>query len=838
MKWSIQLLYLALSFMIVMTGWAQEDPGSSDRFMERILDPVPEFNPFDQRVRYQPKYFPDETDKRIRQAIIDSLTEPESSLQDHVHFFTEKDNQLMEERKTVTGLTEHVIDLHNNTITDREAYLRAQKKALDAATSEEQKKLIRSRIRNDELAQACEMLRRSKTNKWAFFVNQFLKSVDIVNILSGSYATAAADATISQLAALRSNKMPYEERKALDLYLKYLKRYPNDPHRQKVEKIVADLQNKKQKDLTHQHIKEAEDAMDRGEVTRAELHYEMAILIDPESKKARKDYHKLRERIKEESEETQESLSSPKKQIKTNGVQIHDAQLIQLMYALALRNPKSVEVYAKAIERRYPGSSIGESAREARVVALEIQGKHDAARKMLRKIARSSKSPEQRKRAKVLLESPEYNKLTLLHKAQNRHQLDTVRYILLGDNFLEKNLLMSARPFIYQGVGGVSTMGFANLMFMSSNLFHVLTADPISNQPIIDKGVDYIRSHPNSENANDVYRILAKAYEDVGAYHKSIAYYRMSGSASEEKISKLKETAAKVLLRRAEQSQSNYNKEMYLRWVLDMYPETPASKKAIGKLAKLVKLENRGTRISKKFLMEYPELYNLEGLGLKSILFDGNPNNIELADRGVNLLNRSEIILHFETPWGSQSKAYLVKTETIERFQRALRKRHYDIAMEDVHIRPKGSPGGITQLPSEFLTEKRAPKAKELDDTNLTLVKRVGGDEPPTFQKVLDYKLVTEHEKNGGSKFKLPSLQGSVSTGGFNLSGNLPESIGGDKISLGTDGTTPIGGLQLPIPLLQDFIPVDFLLQGSTGRPSLIPQIHRYRTKGDRTLYR
>ena len=66
-----------------------------------------------------------------------------------------------------------------------------------------------------------------------------------------------------------------------------------------------------------------------------------------------------------------------------------------------------------------------------------------------------------------------------------------------------------------------------------------------------------------------------------------------------------------------------------MRWVLDMYPETPASKKAIGKLAKLVKLENRGTRISKKFLMEYPELYNLEGLGLKSILFDGNPNNIE-----------------------------------------------------------------------------------------------------------------------------------------------------------------------------------------------------------------
>ncbi len=381
-------------------------------------------------------------------------------------------------------------------------------------------------------------------------------------------------------------------------------------------------------------------------------------------------------------------------------------------------------------------------------------------------------------------------------------------------------------------------MGFANLVFVSSNLFQVLTAHPISNQPIIDKGVAYIRSHPDSESATDVYRVLGKAYEDVGAYEKAIAYYKMSGNASEEKISKLKETAASGFLQRADKSRNNNTKEMYLRLVLDLYPESAASKEAIGKLAQLVKLENRGTSISKEFLMEYPELYNLEGLGLKSTLFDGNPNNMELADRGLNLLNKSEIMLHFDTPWGIQSKAYLVRTETVERFQRALRKRHYEIAMDDVHVRAKGSPGGITQLPSEFLREKRAPKARESDNTNMTLVKRVGGDEPPTFQKVLDYKLITENEKNGGSKFRLPPIQGSVSTGGFNITGNLPESLGGDKISLGTDGATPLGGLQLPIPLLQDFIPVDFLLQGSTGRPSLIPQIHRYRTKGDNTLYR
>jgi len=837
-KKGLRLILFALFFIVPTLGWAQEPSGSGSIPIEKILDPLPDFNPFDEQVRYIPQYFPDETDKRIRQTLIDSLTDAKKPLEDQVRFFKEKDSELMEERNTVTGLTEHVVDLHNNTITDRQGYLTAQKQALDAASSEEQKKLIRSRIRNDELAQASELLRRSKINKWASFANQFLKSVNIVNILSGSYATAAADATLSQLAAMGSKEMPFEERKALDLYQQYLKRYPEDRHREEVEKIIEDLQKKKTKALTRQHIKEAEEAMDQGDLLRAELQYEMVVLIDPESKKAKKGFEKLRKRLKEEGEERQITFSLPNRGVQSNRIPIHDAQLIKLLYALALRNPNSVEAYAKTIEKRYPGSSIGESAREARVVALEIQGKHEAAKKMLKKIARSSKSPEQRKRAKALLESPEYNKLALLHKAQNQHRLETVRYVLLGENFLEKNLLLSARPFIYQGIGGASTMGIANLVFMSSNLFQVLSARPISNQPIIDKGVAYIRSHPDSENATDVYLILGKAYEDVGAYEKAIAYYKMSGKASEEKISKLKETAASRFLQRAEKSRSNNTKELYLRLVLDFYPESAASKEAIGKLAQLVKLENRGTSISKKFLMEYPELYNLEGLGLKSILFDGNPNNMELADRGLNLLNKSEIMLHFDTPWGIQSKAYLVRTETVERFQRALRKRHYEIAMDDVHVRAKGSPGGIIQLPAEFLRERRAPKASESDNTNMTLVKRVGGDEPPTFQKVLDYKLLTENEKNGGSKFKLPPLQGSVSTGGFHIGGNLPESMGGDNISLGTDGSTPMGGLQLPIPLLQDFIPVDFLLQGSTGRPSLIPQIHRYRTRGDNTLYR
>ncbi|MDP6560741.1 MAG: hypothetical protein QF619_11600, partial [Candidatus Binatia bacterium] len=68
----------------------------------------------------------------------------------------------------------------------------------------------------------------------------------------------------------------------------------------------------------------------------------------------------------------------------------------------------------------------------------------------------------------------------------------------------------------------------------------------------------------------------------------------------------------------------------------------------------------------------------------------------------------------------------------------------------------------------------------------------------------------------------------------------LPTALWGDQISLGNDAKSPFAGLRLPIPLLQDFIPVDFLLQGRPGRPSLTPQVHRFRESEieDAHLYR
>jgi len=61
----------------------------------------------------------------------------------------------------------------------------------------------------------------------------------------------------------------------------------------------------------------------------------------------------------------------------------------------------------------------------------------------------------------------------------------------------------------------------------------------------------------------------------------------------------------------------------------------------------------------------------------------------------------------------------------------------------------------------------------------------------------------------------------------------------GDRLAVGTDQKGAFGGVQLPIPLLQNFIPVDFMVQGRPGGFSVYPKIHTGQSSGeDPELYR
>jgi len=366
---------------------------------------------------------------------------------------------------------------------------------------------------------------------------------------------------------------------------------------------------------------------------------------------------------------------------------------------------------------------------------------------------------------------------------------------------------------------------------VSNNLYQVLTNNPVSAQPVIDAGVAYVRNHPNSENAAEIYRVLGDAFEERGMIDKAISYHELAGSPK-EKIAALKDKSAKAFLNAASKTSERSSREYYLATVVDQHPDTPAAAEAIKKLAELAKEENQGLRMSKQFLLENPELYGPRGLGLKATLFDSDARNMEIADRGINLVNDNEVLVYYQTPWGVRSQTYLLSKNATERFFITLREKNQQVALADVNQRAKDSVGGIKNLPGSIVRaerERRSATPEERDDTTLTLIREAGGT-GGSFQRVLDFQLLSDNERDPGSKYKLPPIQGSISASRFSMTGNLPTGLWGNQLAIGGDHRSPFAGVQLPIPLLEGFIPVDFMVQGRPGGVSLYPKI---RTGGD-----
>ena len=825
---------LALSSVDVYPDPAQAQ--DQQAIIERILNPLPEFDPFE-KPPAPPQFFPDEVDKRARELLIDSLTNRKEAIQEHVKFLQTEDRRLQKQQGSSTGLAEHAQDLLNGTIDERELYLAAQRQALKNTSSPERKKYLQAIIDEDDLTRADQLSRQSSVNELGGVFNRLLSSVDLVGVASGNYIGAAAETAIGQAYSLLNSEMSVEERRALARHMDHLKRYPNDPRNSKIVKEIEALAKKKTAALIRKQLDHSKQAAQKGDIDKALFYAEVASYLDGRSKIAQVELQKLSKSYLQQMERQNHGLSAQAEKA-ASAEQQDDVE--ELLQALSLRNQQQIADQAANLEKKYAGKPLAESARDAQSVALEMQGRHEEAKKIIERLASSAKTPAVQKRAAALLQSPEYNLLATLHEARSERRADSMKYVLLGEDLLKKNLIYAAGAVAAAGPAGAVTLGAANAMMLGNNLINVLSNNPVSAQAVIDAGVAYVRNHPDSGSATEVYKTLADTYEEKGMIDRAISYHELAGTPK-EKLSSLKQKAATALLNAATKSKGRGTQEYYLTTLLDQYPESQAAAEATKKLAEMAKTDNHGLRMSKQFLKENPELFGPTGLGLKASLFDGNPQNMELADRGVNVTGDNELLVYYQTLSGVRSQRYPLPRQTSERFFVALRQKNHAVALADAGQRAKGSVGGIKNLPMPIIQGAR-PNAgeseQERDDTTFSFVREASAH-APAFPRVLDHEMLSENERDPGGKFSLPPIQGSVSASRFSMSGALPAGLWGNQIGIGGDHKGSFAGVQLPIPLLQGFIPVDFMVQGRPGSVSVYPRIHMRDDNGeDRELYK
>jgi tetratricopeptide (TPR) repeat protein len=782
--------------------------------IESILNPLPRYDPF-ARPPSPPRFFPNEADRKIRDLLIEASLNREVSADLYIDFFAARDAELQKNHGSVTGLSAHVTDLVNNTIREHDRYVEAQRKALRAAVGEARQRLIRARLRDDPLTQADELLRQRAWSRLGGAVNRVLGSMDLLGILTGSYVSAGVESLVSQAVAAGDVDMPIEERRALVLYREHLRRYPGHSRNEEVKAAADDLERKKKRVILERELKRAEEAFGKNDPIRADFHCEVANLIAGSIVRVGRVCDQLGDRSRWDVAATISSPGSPDE----------NPAIREMFYALTSRDPEAVEAAAERFERGGGADRRArESASDARAVAREMQGRREEARKILSDLAGSAEDVHQRGRAQAWLAGSRYNLRGSFEEARRARRRETVRYVILGEDLLKRSVVYGSGPLVAGGPAGVTAVAAANALMIGGNLFRALTANPISHDQVIEKGAAYVRSRPDPASAAEVYAVLARAYEDGGRYDKAIVYYELAGGTNEGKISDLKEKTAQRMLDIANKSSDRGSTQYALLSIIKSYPETRAANEAGQKLARLAQDEKRGLRVSKKFLQENPELYGPHGLGLKSSLFDENLSNMELAEEGVNIINDRELTVYFKTAWGVQSRTYVTDRATLDRFQVELRKKHYQVAALDIDTRPQGSAGGLKNLPLPGApTLAKAGEARDAAG-DLALIRRAEDGGPPEPQ-VLNSKLMSEAESKADAPWTLPQIQGSLSASRFDLSGSLPTGLRGQKLSLGADDKSPFASVQLPVPLLEGFVPIDFILQGRPDRLSLFPRI-------------
>lgn len=366
-------------------------------------------------------------------------------------------------------------------------------------------------------------------------------------------------------------------------------------------------------------------------------------------------------------------------------------------------------------------------------------------------------------------------------QAEWEHDKQTLQYLLPGGGFVKDNFVVAGTQVATEGLVGAATFGALTALQTGTKLFHLIAGNPVSQRGVIAEGEKYVHDTPPTERSPEVYEVLAKAYEKEGQFEKAITYYQLAGKG--ERVPGLQEQAGEALLQMAEQSPHQAQKETYLRTLVEHYPRTKAARKAAPQLRSLNLPENRGLHLSKEFLKENSDLAGVQGLGLKRELFDGDLDNVELADEGITLLPTGDVALRLQSDQGPRTKVYGVPDAAWERFWRRFREKGYE-------------------------------QAATRGEQELALLAQGA--------EVADVTLQSQREKNDQSGWRmLPYLSGSLSGSGVDVYGTLPKEIAGTRVGFGSDQRSAYVGMEVPMP----FIPVDFLFLGRNGTPSLYPRI-------------
>ena len=276
MRKAKQMYSLLIFLLLVAPVGAQE---SADPLVRKLNDFLPTYTPF--TLPEPPdRYFPDEVGKKVADAIADAYLQNAEAVEQRARELAQHDAALTAKGERVTGITPQV---------------RALASRIPEVNEKSDPDVAELSAAPDELlAQAEQLLAQEKRSRLGRRFNWVLSTFDVASLFLGtprSPSPYAAQGVVSEWSD--ENGPSPRERKALVLYREFLRRAPEDPRALQVEKKVQELEVRRKSAMLEAELAHAEAALQQQDYWGANFHYQLALMIDETSAKARAGLEKV-----------------------------------------------------------------------------------------------------------------------------------------------------------------------------------------------------------------------------------------------------------------------------------------------------------------------------------------------------------------------------------------------------------------------------------------------------------------------------------------------------------------------------------------------------------------
>ncbi len=452
-------------------------------------------------------------------------------------------------------------------------------------------------------------------------------------------------ATVASIRVLHSfPPVTPRERKALHEWEEFLARNPDAPEAAEVAQRVERYRSVRQRYLHTKALEAAERALEAGSPTAATAHLDRADRLIPE------DPDSVRLRLKARALQHARELSLRKSYTATlvvpatlDGATYRDFG--SLTRAVLSAPPARIASLAAEWSRDHDPGPLSDELMFLESVAASLSGDEDGFTEKLDLVARTPSSNMAR-HASALLASPDENPYAYYRAAVRTDASQRRGWILFGRRSWQPAWKALPTPLAV-----VLDLPGRLISFVVSPI-RVLRYRGQRHRfggGVLLTGERYVERFPGGAHAAEVHTRLEALYAQRARWIQALEHHERAGEADPKRVADYRNKIADHTLRAA-RSQARIDVQVsLLRSIIVDYEDTDSAEDARDELREVVtQASAQRIRVSRGFLLEFPELWGPGALSLRPDLLDGKRANGEIAEEGIVLLGRNFVEISLE----------------------------------------------------------------------------------------------------------------------------------------------------------------------------------------------